>query len=272
MRRLIGSLLLSLPVLGLAPASPAAAAEPPQVIDLLQFQTQDPNAWERMRRESDGDPLTLDELEKLAAGGIGEKTLVEMMRTRKVMAVADADTLLRLKKAGATDDMIAALSAYAWPPNAHFDLLVHLDIASPDTVRSAPYLYVEAWHDGLDRQEAFLHADLRGLVRRGLGVEVNRDRSDPLLPRTVRSVDFAGKVETRKAGKITLRVLATQTAGLTTLADLPPAEAKRVRTWTLDYPAVSRDRRCRLDLTLERDSLMPDAFALRQGALDCRWE
>ena len=253
-------------------AGPAGAAEPPQVVDLLQFRTDDPRAWERMRRQSDSAPLTLAELEKLTAGGIGEKTIVEMMRTRKVAAVADADTLLALKKAGASDDMVAALSAYALPPNAFFDLFIRLAVASPDTVRKAPFLYVEAWHAAEKRAVAFMHADLRGLLRRGLGVEVNRDRSDPLLPRTVRSVDFAGKVETRKAGAIELRVLATQTAGLRSLDRLSPADAKGVRRFTADYPAVSLERRCRLDLTLERDSLMKDAFALSDGALDCRWE
>ncbi len=253
-------------------AAPAGAAEPPQIIDLLQFRTDDPQAWERMRRRSDAAPLTMAELEKLTAGGIGEKTLVEMMRTRKVLAVADADTLIALKKAGATDDMLAALSAYTLPPNTFFDLFIHLAVSSPGTVRKAPYLYVEAWHTGEKRAVSFLHADLRGLLKRGLGVEVNRDRSDPLLPRTVRSVDFTGKVETRKPGAIELRVLATQTAGLRSLANLPPAEAGRVRTFTVNYPAVSLEHRCRLDLTLEQDSLMKDAFALGGGALDCRWE
>lgn len=252
--------------------APALAADPPQVIDLLQFRTDDPGVWERTHRQSDSDPLTLEELEKLAGAGIGDKTLIEIMRTRKVRAVADADTLLRLKKAGATDETIAAISAYAMAPNTFFELLVHLAVASPGTIREAPYLYIEAWHTGLDRQEAFLHADLRGLLTRGLGVTVNRDRSDPLLPETIRSVDFAGRVETRRPGRIELRVLATQDAGLRTLANLSPADAKRVRTFTLDYPGVSLERRCRLDLVLERDPLLKDAFSLRRGDLDCRWE
>lgn len=252
--------------------TPAVAADPPQVIDLLQFRTDDPGTWERTHRQSDSEPLTLEELEKLAQAGIGEKTLVEMMRTRKVRVVADAETLLRLKKAGASDDTIAAVSAYAMAPNTFFDLLVHLAVASPGTIRQAPYLYIEAWHTGLDRQEAFLHADLRGLLTRGLGVTVNRDRSDPLLPETIRSVDFTGRIETRKPGRIELRVLATQVAGLRSLSVLSPADAKRVRTFTLDYPGVSLEHRCRLDLVLERDALLNDAFTLRRGDLDCRWE
>lgn len=259
-------------LLATALAAPALAADPPQVVDLLQFRTEDPQAWERMRRTSDSAPLTMAEIEKLTAGGIGQPTIIEMMRTRKVAAVADADALLALKKAGADDELIAALSAYALPPNTGFDLLVHLAVTSPDTVRRAPFLYIEAWHADRGQPVAFLHADLRGLMRRGLGVQVNRDRSDPLLPRTVRSVDFAGRVETRHPGAITLRVLATQTPGLRSLDGLSAADGKQLRTFELKYPAVSLERRCRLELSLERDSLMKDAFALGAGSLDCRWE
>ncbi len=254
-------------------ATPAFAADPPQMIDLLQLQTDDLAAWERSRRQSASDPLTLEELEKLAAAGIGEETLIEMMRTRKVRTVADADTLLRIKKAGATDAVVAAVSAYAMAPNTGFDLMIHLAVASPGSVRKAPYLYIEAWHTGLDRQEAFLHADLRRLTAtRGGKVSVMRDRSDPLLPETIRSIDFAGPVETRKPGRIELRVLATQVAGLRSLTGLAPAEAKRVRTFTLDYPGVSLENRCRLDLTLERDPMLDDTYSVRRGDLDCRWE
>lgn len=267
--------LLPLALLGGLLAAPiAASAETTEVriIDLLQLRTDDLGEWERMQRTSDSAPLTLEELEKLAAAGVGQKALVEMMRTRKVAAVADGDTLLRLKKAGATDDMLAALSAYAMAPNTGFDLFVHLDVVSPDALRQAPTVYIEAWHTVEKRAVAFLHADLQKSLTRGLKMRVTRDETDPLLPRTVRSIDFAGRVDTRKPGTIILRVLVSRTPGLRSLDGLPPAAAKRVRTFDVQYPAVSFENRCRLDLNLERDSLMKDAFTLEQGDLDCRWE
>ena len=69
--------------------APALAADPAvTVVDLLQLKTDDLQSWERLRRTSDSDPLTLEELEKLAAAGVGDGALLEMMRTRKVLALS----------------------------------------------------------------------------------------------------------------------------------------------------------------------------------------
>lgn len=270
--RLLSAILPALVCAALAAPGAASADPEVRIIDLLSLRTDDLGAWERFQRTSDSAPLTLEELEKLAAAGVGPQALVEMMRTRKVATVADADTLLRLKKAGASDDMLAALSAYAMKPNTGFDLFVHLDVTSPDTMRQAPTLYIEAWHAEEKRAVAFFHADLQQGMSRGLEMRVTRDDSDPMLPRTVRSIDFAGRVDTRKPGTVSLRVLVSKSPGLRRLDGLPPAEAQRVRTFEVKYPAVSLEHRCRLDLALERDSLMKDAYTLRDGALDCRWE
>lgn len=267
MRRIVS--LGAVVILALA-AQPAQAE--PQLIDLVQLQTDDIEAWSRLKRTSDADPLTLEELEKLAAAGIGEATLVEMMRTRRVKAVADADRLIALKKKGATDAVIAAVSAHALPPNDHIDLFVALEAGAPGAMRQAPSVYIELWHTGLARQEALLHADLRRLFRRGLNVEVQRDESDPLLPRTVRRINFSGKVESKAPGALVWRIYAGQQRGLTTLEGLPKAEQGRVQTLPFDYPAVSEQQRCRIDLRLERDAMMKDTYALSPARLDCRWE
>ncbi|MCB9538902.1 MAG: hypothetical protein H6704_21930 [Myxococcales bacterium] len=262
----------ALVVFTLALTAAPALAQQPTVLDLTSFQTSDPAAWERLRRTSDSRPLTMEELEKLAAAGVGDSTLREMMRTRRVLALADADALLKMKKAGASDDALAAFSAYAYPPNDAFHLRVDLDVTSPAGVRQAPFLYIEVWHTERKRQEAFLHADLRGLLRRGARVEVSRDRHDPLLPETIRSVHIDGEVPTRTAGRIELRVLVSKRAGLRDLQSLPPDEAKRVRTFAFDYPAVSLDDRCQLQLELQRDRVLRDTYTLGDGRLQCWWD
>ncbi len=262
----------ALVVFALALAAVPALAQQPPVLDLTSFQTSDPATWERLRRTSDSRPLTMAELEKLATAGVGDSTLREMMRTRRVLALADADALLKMKQAGASDDALAAFSAYAYPPNDAFHLRVDLDVTSPAGVREAPFLYIEVWHTERQRQEAFLHADLRGLLRRGARVEVSRDRHDPLLPETVRSVHIDGEVPTRTAGRIELRVLVSKRADLRDLQRLPPDEAKRVRTFAFDYPAVSLDDRCRLQLELQRDRVLRDTYTLTDGRLQCWWD
>lgn len=264
------SILAGVILVTAAVTQPASAD--PQVIDLVQLQTDDLDAWSRLRRTSDADPLTLAELEKLAAAGIGEATLIEMMRTRRVAVVASADRLVALKAAGATDAVVAAVSAFALPPNDHIDLFVSLEVGAHGSMRQAPSIYIELWHTGLARQEALLHADLRHLFRRGTGVEVQRDRSDPLLPRTIRRVGFTAQVSSKAPGALVWRVYAGQQTGLTTLDGLPKAERARVQVLPFDYPAVSEEQRCRIDVRLERDAMMKDTYALAPGRLDCRWE
>ena len=56
----------------------------------MQFEVEQLDALERANRNSQSLPLTLSEIEKLAKAGIKSRTLIEMMRTRKVLAVADA--------------------------------------------------------------------------------------------------------------------------------------------------------------------------------------
>ena len=247
----------------------STALADPQIVNLLQFQAGNVDSWERAQRKSDSLPLTLAELEKLAAAGIAEKAIIEMMRTRKVLTVASADNLIKLKTAGASDGMIAALSAYAVAPNDGFDLALRVDVKSPKSVHLAPYLYVEVWHVDKNRQEAMLHADLRGLFAQGK-VVIRTDRTDPLLPDTVRTVRFQTRVSTRHAGRLELRVRLSQTPGLLTLTNASVSEG--ITTYPLTYPAVSLESRCKLDLSARRDELLADRFGLTVGRLDCRWD
>ena len=265
----------TLPVIALMAMSSWAESKKlpsPQVINLMNFETKQLAAWERINRTSDSLPLTMKDLEKLAKAGIAPATIVEMMRTRKVLALADADTLVRLKKAGANDAMIAALSAYALKPNAHFNLAVQFDVRSPYSIRQAPYLYIEVWNTKRNRQEAFLHADLRTRFSNRGQVEIKRDRSDPLLPNTVRTVRFRSRIKSRDSGPLNVRVLMTQKAGLLTLSRTDGTASKGVVSMKMNYPAVSLDNRCRLELTATQDPLINDRFPLKSRRLECRWD
>ena len=251
---------------------PLSVMAEPISIQVLEFKTDDPNAWQGFNRKSDSAPLTLKELEKLAEAGIAEQTVVEMMRTRKVLALANADTLLRLKKAGATDAMVAALSAYAYPPNTGFNLALRLNLASPDTLSRAPYLYVEVWHKEKNRQSAFMRADLRRLIQSGGILKVERNRADPLLGETVSRLFVSTKVPTRHPGDLEIRLLTSQEPGLTHLGQLSDVQQKAMKTFAVNYPAVSLEHRCLVDLTLVRDALIKEIFKFESSRLDCRWD
>lgn len=263
-------LLLALASLGLLVAPPARAER--QVIDLLQFQTDDPDAWESLHRSSDSLPFTLEDLEKLTKAGVAERALLEMARTRRLLVVADADTLVRLKKAGASDALVTAVSAYALPPNRSLDLAIQLAVATPYSVTQAPFLYIEVINLDTKEQEAFLYADMRRLLANRWKVDVVEDRSDPLLPNRVRSLRLWGHLPIRRPGKLEIRVLVSQKAGLVHLGELPPVDQKRLRTFQVDYPGVSLLRACQLQMDLNRDAILKDLFNIERADFRCRWD
>ncbi len=247
------------------PALPTLA----QPVSIQRFETGDPDVWERIQRtQSDSLPLTLEEVQKLAKAGVAEKTLVEMMRTRGVMALADADTLLDLKKSGASDASLSAFSAYAVKPNDMILLKVDLDLVSPAGIGPAPYLYIEVRRASDKRQEAFFFVDLRTQK----GANIRRDRSDPSLPETIAAMDFVGPIRTRAYGALELRIAVSQQPDLQSLDDVKGIPHAQVKTFTLDYPAVSLDHRCELNLRVARDPSIRDFYTLQRGDLLCRWE
>lgn len=242
------------------------------VIDLMQFQTDDPDAWESLHRQSESLPFTLDEVQKLARAGIAEPKLLEIIRTRRLLIVADADTLVKLKKSGASDNLVAAVSAYALAPNRSLDLAIQVQIATPYQITQAPYLYVEVVNLETKTQETLLYTDLRRLLSNKWRVDVTEDRSDPLLPQRIRSLRLWGHAPARHAGRLEVRVLLTQKPGLMNLDVLTPEEKKGLRTWQIDYPGVSLQRACELQLQLDRDPLLKDLFNLQRADFRCRWD
>lgn len=251
---------------------PQPARAERQVIDLLQFQTDDPDAWESLHRHSESLPFTLEDLEKLTKAGIAERAILEMARTRRLLVVADADTLIRLKKAGASDALVTAVSAYALPPNRSLDLAIQMAVATPYSVTQAPYLYIEVVNLDTKEQEALLFADMRRLLANRWKVDVIEDRSDPLLPTRVRSLRLWGHLPVRRPGKLEVRALISQRGGLVQLGDLPEPERKRLRTWTVDYPGVSLLRACELQMDLNRDAILKDLFNIERADFRCRWD
>ncbi len=258
MQSTLCSLFLPLLLLG------EAVAEP-QIINLLQFSTDEAQRWERIQRRSDSLPLNMDELQRLSKAGIDSETLVEMMRTRKVLALADVDNMLRLKRAGADDQLIAALSAYAWPPNEQLILQVNLDLISPDTLRQAPHLYIELEHLERGQQEALFHADLRRSRS-----SKRQDRSDPLLPERIHSFYFRVPVQSRHWGKLRLNILLSQEQGLRSLRS--GKQRLALQSFELNYPAVSLEQSCELHLRAERDPLLKELFTLRRSEMKCHWD
>jgi len=255
-----------LALLVLAP-QPATAAD--GRADLLSFAQMSPQEWERLTRRSESPPITLKEVRELQAAGVGDQTVMEMIRTRRVVDRVSPADLVALKKAGASDDLIAAMSAYALAENRSVDLMLTLDVRTLRSVASAPYLYLEFWQAKSARREYLMFADLRRLLA---GSDVLTDRSDLMLPDRVRRVRKYVKVPLRHPGPIEIRALVSRVPDLMTLEGLPEADATRVRRWRFELPAVSLYHDCELDLALVRDEVIPDLYAVDRSRLQCTFD
>ncbi len=255
----------------LALGTPIAQADAGARIDLLTFQPASAEEWEKLHRTSDSPPLRLAEVAKMKAAGIGDDTLEEMVRTRRLVDRASADDLISLKKAGAEDKLIAAVSAYALPENRSLDVLLTIDVRSRHSVRQAPHLYVELWQTDKKKKQDLAHADLKALMARGRTIE---DTSDPMLPEKYRRVRVLGRLRAPHPGPMELRVLVTHRPDLTRLDDLPAdsPERKRMKVWRFVLPAVSLYNDCELDLGLARDEVIQDLYALERARWECTFE
>ena len=255
----------------LALYAPMARADSGSRIDLLTFQPASSEEWEKLHRTSDSPPLRLAEVAKMKAAGIGDETLEEMVRTRRLVDRASADDLISLKKSGAQDKLIAAVSAYALPENRSLDVLLTIDVRSRHSVLQAPHLYVELWQADKKKKQDLAHADLKALMARGVNID---DTSDPLLPERYRRVRVLGTLRAPHPGPMELRVLLTHRPDLTRLDDLPAdsPERKRMKVWRFDLPAVSLYNDCELDLGLARDEILPDLYALERARWECTFE
>jgi len=255
-----------LAVLALLTTAPGLAAAQPARVDLLSLSQMTPDQWERLTRRSDSPPITLQEVRDMQAAGIGDATLLEMIRTRRVNDRVAPKDLVALKKAGASDDLIAAVSAYALAENRSIDLLLTVDVRTIRSVSQAPYLYLEAWHTKLKRREHLVFADLRTLLS---GADVLTDRADLMLPERVRRVRRHIVLPLRHPGPIELRLLVSKHPDRQTLEGLPPAEARRVKRWSFELPAVSLYHDCELEVGLTRDELIPDLYGVERSRLQC---
>ncbi|MEE2785773.1 MAG: hypothetical protein VX589_00440 [Myxococcota bacterium] len=243
-----------------------------EAVNLLQFQTSDPAVWNQLKQRSDSLPLRQQDLKKLTAAGLSEATVIEMMRTRGVLILADGDTLSTLKKNGASDAYVAAISAHAVAPNQSFTLRIQLDLLNIIRTSDAQFLYIEAWHRGTKRPIGFFQADLQRLVHTQGVVAATRRTNDPLLPETIRSIRFVTRVKARQFGEIDLRILVSPIGGLTTLGHADGTPVEGVKVQRLEYPPVSLDNRCDLNLAARQDELLPERITLTTAKLNCRWE
>lgn len=251
----------------------AVAAGAGTPVEIMKFSSSDPAAWEDARdRRSAARPLSLAEIRSLAKSGVKEKALVRMIRSRRAMTAARGDDLAALKAQGVSDNVIEAISTHALAENRRIDVLLTLDVVRPLSTEKAPVLYVALVHEESGRQEELLKGALGEVLNHRWKVDEIVDNSDPLLPSSVRRIRLAVPFRATRHGKMAFKILVTRRPGLTDLTRLSAEETGRLVTVPFDYPAVSLDNRCELDLELTQDPLLPGELTLRSPTLRTYWE
>jgi|SRR6218665_1943384 len=236
-----------------------------QTYNLMQW---DSNQLPRLYERSDQLPLTDEEVTKLAQAGFDEAQLVRMIEQRRCACDASADGLIRLKQAGVPRVVLDAVSTHALAPHRELEVLVTLDFTGESRTAREAFLYFFVEDGELTR---VFTANLPELLGRQNAHETRVDRSDILRARTVRRIQFAGKVPLKTYGAHRVLVAASASPSLTHPSQLTDAERQKAQSYTFDYPRSSLQSLCRLTAGYKRDAVLTYKWNFQGSRFECEW-
>ena len=238
---------------------------PSQTYNLVQW---DSNQLPRLYERSEQLPLTDEELTKLAQAGFDEAQLVRMIEQRRCACDASADGLIRLKQAGVPKSVLDAVSTHALAPHRELQLLVTLDFTGESRTAREAFLYFFVEDGELTR---VFTANLPNLLGRQNAHETRVDRSDILVARTVRRIQFAGQVPLKTYGAHRVLVAASASPSLTHPSQLTDAERQKAQSYSFDYPRSSLQSLCRLTAGYKRDAVLAYKWNFQGSRFECEW-
>ena len=222
-------------------------------------------------------PLTAGDLVQLTRGGFEPGQMVRMLQERRFAGDASAPGLSSLKQDGVAPVVLQAVSLHALLPNRALDLAVELSFeGSPRRAEPSPagrvprgrYLYILI-PDG-SRERVFT-ADLNAVFSGRWRNDVVIDATDPLLPRQVRRVTFAGEVPLKTYGERQVLVFTSARPDIVSSRDIPEADRAGIRAFKIDYPACSVRRDCIIQVRYRQDAALPDRWREVRSDLVCEW-
>ncbi len=252
-----------------APSLPTASrAFPSQSASTVNIVQWDSNKLPRVYERSEQMPLTDDDLVKLAKEGFDAAMLVKMIEERRCACDASAEGMIRLKKSGVPAEVIQAVSLHGLKPNRALSLLVTLDFTGQSREARSNYLYFFVDDGNTTR---LFSANLHELLSRKNGFDEQVDKSDFLIARTVRRVQFAGEIPLKTYGKHNVLVASSANPSLSHPSQLRPEELKNSQRYTFDYPRASLENMCRLTVGYRRDELLTYLWRSMGSRFECEW-
>ena len=249
-----------------AHAKPADLPTLGPVVNIVEWSgNQLPPVYER----SDQLPLTRSDLAKLSDSRFKTEQLVQMITQRRYAGDVSADGLIALQTAGIAAETIQAASLHALAPNRSIDLSITLKI---DGQRSQPrtrYLYVIIPDGEIER---VFTADLNQVFGGRWTSDTTTDRSDLLIPRSVRTVSFTGRIPLTNVAPRELTVFTSPRPDIHWLSELDDTTRARARTHAFKYPASSLRSDCRLLIRLYQDRMLEDNWTITGTHFECEWD
>ncbi|WP_309893137.1 hypothetical protein [Archangium sp.] len=236
-----------------------------QTLNIIQW---DPNQLPRIYERTDQLPLSDEEVAKLTQAGFDEASIVRMIEQRRCACDASADGLIRLKKAGATQRVLDAVSTHALRPNRGLELLVTLDFTGESRTAREGFLYFFVEDGDLTR---VFSLNLPELLGRQNANETMVDRSDILRARTVRRIQLSGPVMLKTYGPHRVLVAASANPTLTHPSQLTDNERTKAQLYTFEYPRASLQSLCRLTAGYKRDAVLTYKWHFQGSRFECEW-
>lgn len=236
-----------------------------QTINIIEW---DANSLPRVYERSDQLPLTDEEVAKLTRAGFDSAQIVKMIEERRCACDASADGLIRLKEAGASKEVLAAVSLHALKPNRSVIFDITLDFTGQGNQARESFLYVFVDDGEVTR---VLQANVGDLLARKNAHEAMVDRSDILIARQVRRIRLPGELPLKTYGKHTVLVATSASPTLTHPSQLSAAERKKAQTYTFNYPRASLENICRLNAGYKRDPVLAHKWTFVGSRFECEW-
>ncbi len=212
-------------------------------------------------------PLSDDDVIQLTKNGFEPAQIAKMVTERRCACDASAEGLIRMKKAGVAKEVLAEVSMHGLKPNRTLNLELTFDfVGDGQEAREGNFfLFVD---DG-DVTRVFT-ATLFELLSRSSTQRLN-DRTDLMLPKTVRRVRISGGVVLKSYGPHTVMAVFSANAALSHPSQLGARERAKAQSYTFNYPRASTQSVCRLSAGFKRDAMLVDAWAFQGSQFDCEW-
>lgn len=214
---------------------------------------------------ADLDPFTCAGVEKMLKAKIGAEALKQMAMSRGTICNPSPEELVRLKQAGAADDLLVYMSENTLAPNQSIDLVTRLTFRNykgPDVGQDA-FFHIKLNPKARVFYESASH--LGGILGAKWKCENTVRYKDGPLDRAQREICAVWPIKTNKYGKIKVEVFVSKK---------PVRDAKPMGKpfeFTFEYPRFSRTSACFLEAEFDNNVALPGRWNLIDARLDCEW-